>query len=108
MFRCVQREGQKQQRPPQRVAVSYNLLLKSYAAGVYTYTEFGCLPTGTARLTTWFTRLRFVDVEGTSTELLTLEPLNRGLRLTAVGHFHKAKPTGTAGVAIGNDIDSVH
>ncbi len=74
------------------------------------YTAAGDLiiPTGTARLTTWLTRLRFVDVEGTSSELLALESLNCGLRLAAVGHFNEAKPTGAAGGTVGNDIDGAH
>ena len=77
-------------------------------SSVYTDTASGGLPTGPAGLTTWLTRLHFVDVEGPSTKLLALEPLNGAVRLTAVGHFHKAKPPGTAGVTVGNDIDSVH
>jgi hypothetical protein len=37
-----------------------------------------------------------------------LEPLNGGLRRTDVGHVHKAKAAGTAGVTIGNEIHVVH
>jgi hypothetical protein len=37
-----------------------------------------------------------------------LEPLNGGLGSSAVGHLDEAKPTGLAGVTVGNDIDRVH
>jgi hypothetical protein len=37
-----------------------------------------------------------------------LEPLNGGLGSGAVGHLDEAKPTGLAGVPVGNDIDRVH
>src|SRR5712691_4460851 len=61
-----------------------------------------------ARLTARFTRLRFVDVEGTPPKRRALEPLNGGLCRTGVRHLHETKPTGLAGVAVGNDIDRVH
>jgi hypothetical protein len=37
-----------------------------------------------------------------------LEPLNGGLGSSTVGHLDEAKPTGLAGVPVGNDIDRVH
>ena len=70
------------------------------------------LPAGAAelptRLPTRFTRLGFSHVESPPGELLALESLyGRGGR-RIIRHFDKAKPTGTAGVAIRHDIDSVH
>src|SRR5215510_6492436 len=73
-----------------------------------THTDIEYLPAGLTGLTARFTRLRFVDVEGTPPQRLALEPLNGGLCRTGVRHLHEAKPTGLAGVPVGNDIDRVH
>src|SRR5262249_3970051 len=66
------------------------------------------LPAGAAELPTRFTRLGFIHVEGPACELLALEPLNGRVGRRVIRHFDKAKPTGTAGVAIHHDIDPVH
>src|SRR5215217_1146677 len=68
----------------------------------------GGLPARLTGLTARFTRLRFVNVEGTPPKRLALEPLNGGLGRTGVRHLHETKPTGLAGVTVGNDIDRVH
>src|SRR5438093_12154872 len=81
-----------QQRPPQRAAVSHPW----------------DLPAGSARFTTGFARLRFVDREGTALQFFALEPSNGGLRRAVVGHFHEAKAFGPASRAINNDTDLVH
>src|SRR5437660_9135662 len=70
------------------------------------------LPAGAAELPTWlptrFTRLGCIHGEGPAGKLLALEPLHgRGGR-RVLRHFDKAKPPGTAGVAIRHDMDPVH
>src|SRR6266571_9511506 len=66
------------------------------------------LPARAARLTTRFTGLGFIDREGTTLELLALEPLDGGFRRGAVGHLDESKAFGAAGVAVDNDPDLVH
>ena len=66
------------------------------------------LPAGPARLTARFTRLGFVDREGTAFELFAVEPLNGGFGSLALGHLDKPKAFGASGVPIGNHIDFVH
>src|SRR5438093_7468457 len=66
------------------------------------------LPAGAARLPTRFTRLGFVDREGTAFELFAIEPLDGGFGRRAVGHLDKSKAFGAASVAVGNHIDLVH
>src|SRR5262249_30704789 len=67
-------------------------------------------PAGAARLPTRFTRftrLGFVDREGTACELFTVEPLDGGFGCRAVGHLDKPKAFGAARVTGGNHIDLV-
>jgi hypothetical protein len=66
------------------------------------------LPTRPAGLTAWFTRFRFIDRQGTASELFALEPGNGGFRRGVVGHFDEAKAFGSAGIAVHNDPDLVH
>jgi len=66
------------------------------------------LPARLTRLTTWFTRLRFVDRDDTAAEFFALEPLNGGSGRLAVGHLNEAKPTWAASIAVGNEIYLVH
>src|SRR5215217_912737 len=66
------------------------------------------LPTRPAGLTAWFTRFRFIDRQGTASELFALEPGNGGFRRGVVGHFDEAKAFGAAGIAVHNDPDLVH
>src|SRR2546425_9814434 len=66
------------------------------------------LPARAARLTTRFTGLGFIDREGTTLELLALEPLDGGFRRGAVGHLDESKAFAAAGVAADNDTDLVH
>src|SRR5262245_65970294 len=73
-----------------------------------THTDIEYLPASLTGLTARFTRLGFVDVEGTPPQCLALEPLNGGLCRTGVRHLHEAQPTGLAGVSVGNDIARVH
>src|SRR5436305_2026340 len=68
----------------------------------------GCLPARLARLTAWFTWLRFVDRYRPALEFFPLERLDGGVRRHTVGHLDKAKAFGVAGVAIRNDTDRVH
>jgi hypothetical protein len=82
--------------------------IRAYAARACTYTVLAGLPTGAAELPTWFTRLGFVDREGTAFDLFTVEPLDGGFGRRAVGHLDKSKAFGTASVTVGNDIDLVH
>jgi hypothetical protein len=60
------------------------------------------------RLPTRFTRLGFVDREGTAFELFAVEPLDGGFGRRTVGHLDKSKTFGAARVTVGNDIDLVH
>src|SRR5262249_52914255 len=66
------------------------------------------LPACLTRLTTRFTRLRFVDRDDTATEFFALKPLNGGSGRLAVRHLDEAKPTWAASIAIGNEIYLVH
>jgi len=66
------------------------------------------LPAGAAELTARFTRLGFVDREGTAFELFAVEPLDGGFGRYAVGHFDKPEAFGAPGVTVGNHIDLVH
>jgi hypothetical protein len=75
---------------------------------VHAYTTLAGLPAGAAGLTTRFTRLGFVDREGTAFELFAVEPLNGGFGRLALGHLDKSKTFGAAGVTVGNHIDLVH
>ena len=68
----------------------------------------GSLPARLTRLTARFTGLCFVDRDGTATKLFALEPLNGGFSRLAVRHLNKAKPTWATGIAVGNDLNSVH
>jgi hypothetical protein len=71
-------------------------------------TALAGLPARPAWLTTRFTGLGFIDREGTTLELLALEPLDGGFRRGAVGHLDESKAFGAAGVAVDNDTDLVH
>jgi hypothetical protein len=75
---------------------------------VYADTALAGLPAGPAGLPTWFTRLGFVDREGTAFELFAVEPLNGGFGGCTIGHLDKAKAFGAARVPVGNHIDCVH
>ena len=66
------------------------------------------LPAGAAELPTRFTRLGFVDREGTAFELFAIEPLDGGFGRLALGHFDKPKAFGAARVTVGNHIDLIH
>ena len=68
----------------------------------------GGLPARPARLTPWFTRLRFVDRERTAIEFFPIEPLDGSFGRRAVRHLDKPKAFGAAGITIGNHIDLVH
>src|SRR5262245_28819248 len=86
--------------------------IRAYAARVCAYTVLAGLPAGaaefTTRLTTRFTRLGFVDRQGTTFELRAIESLNSGFGRRAVGHLDKSKAFGAARVTVGNHIDLVH
>ena len=62
------------------------------------------LPAGPAGLPTWFTRLRFIDREGTAFEIFAVEPLNSGFGRRTVGHLDKSKAFGAARVTVGNQV----
>src|SRR2546426_11584115 len=57
------------------------------------------LPPRPAGLTAWFTRFRFIDRQGTASELLALEPGNGGFRRGGFGAFDESKNLWGAGVA---------
>jgi hypothetical protein len=83
-----------------------------YSVDFITYlganTVLADLPAGAAELTTRFTRLGFVDREGTAFELFAIEPLDGRFGCLALGHFDKPEAFGAPGVTVGNDIDLVH
>src|SRR5262249_6454130 len=93
------------------MAVSYYPLSERIHL-VYADTVLASLPAGAAELPTrlpaWFTRLGFVDREGTAVELCALEPLDGSLSRRTVGHLDKAKAFGAASVPVRNDPDVVH
>ena len=66
------------------------------------------LPAGSTGLPTRFTRLGFVDREGTAIEFFAVESLHSGFGSGAVGHLDETETTGLAGIPIGNDIHLVH
>jgi hypothetical protein len=66
------------------------------------------LPAGAAELPTRFTRLGFVDREGTAFELFAVEPLDGGFGRLALRHLDKPKAFGAARVTVGNYIDLIH
>src|SRR5262245_57701867 len=64
-----------------------------------------------ARLTgasTRFPGLGFVNGEGTTRELLALDPGDRGFGGLAVGHLDEPKAFRAPGGAVGNDTDRLH
>ena len=75
---------------------------------MHAYTALAGLPAGAAGLTARFTRLGFVDREGTAFELFAVEPLNSGFGRLALGHLDKPKAFGAPRVTVGNHIDRVH
>src|SRR5262249_32041337 len=65
------------------------------------------LPARLARLTVWFPRPRFVDGEGTASDLRAVEGVNGTLRRGAVRHLDKAKTSRAAGLAVGHNSDAL-
>jgi hypothetical protein len=55
-----------------------------------------------------FTRLRFIDREGTATKLLALKPRNGALSGPLIRHFDETKPAGVPGVAVGHNPNRVY
>src|SRR5215510_261952 len=82
--------------------------IRAYTARVCVSTVLTGLPAGAAELTAWFTRLSFVDREGTAFELFAVEPLDGHFGCLALGHFDKPEAFGAPGVAVGNDTNLVH
>jgi len=82
----------KQQRPLWRVAVSC-YPLSSVCRSCACIHHPRRFTSGAARLTTRFTRLGFVDREGTAFELFAVEPLNSGLAAWS-RHLDKPKTFG--------------
>ena len=68
----------------------------------------GSLPARLMRLTARFTGFGFIHGECTARELLTLEAGNGGFGRSAIGHLDEPKAFGATGVAVGNDLNSVH
>jgi hypothetical protein len=50
----------------------------------------------------------FIDVQGTTVKVLTIQRRNRLFRLLIVRHFHKGEPTRPTRIAIGHQVDSFH
>jgi len=55
-----------------------------------------------------FTRLRFVDRDGTAGEFFALESFNGGFSRPAVRHLHEAKAARAPGFTVSNDVDLFH
>jgi hypothetical protein len=58
-------------------------------------------PAGSARTALGF-GTRFVDIQGAPAEFFAIESGDRFFGFGGIGHFHKCKSSGTAGVAIGH------
>src|SRR4029450_4704709 len=87
----------KQQRPPRRMAVNHGRLA-DFSTYLRAEPVLAGLPAGAAELTTRFTRLGFVDREGTAIELLAVESLDSRFGCLALGHFDKPEAFGAPGV----------
>ena len=83
-------------------------LLSELMQLVCAHIPYGGLPAGPAGLPARFTRLGFVDREGSAVELFAVEPLDGGFGGRTVMHLDKAKAFGAPGVTVRNYIDLVH
>ena len=62
----------------------------------------------TAAATPLFLGAGFVDVQCPAVEFRSVKRINRPIPFGIDAHFHKAKATRLAGLAIGDDADTVH
>src|SRR4029434_7348478 len=106
-----ERQGDKQQRPPRKMAVDHALLGRLSRLPECS-TVLADLPAGAARLTvrlpTWFTRFGLIHREGTAFELFAVEPLDGRFGRLALRHLDKPEAFGAASVPVDNHIDLVH
>jgi hypothetical protein len=64
----------------------------------------------TAPAASWAIRLglRFIDLQGASAQLRSIQSRNRFVSLGGIGHLHETETAGSARLAVGHNADFFH